>query len=132
MGQGLGEPLPTVTAGAGRAGGHFGLVAAFLLKYYGTALGQPLSAPLGAITSRDRFSLVLVRIAGVEYAIADILMRMLAPHELAKAQGVPADYLLPGTKSQQVAKIGNSVCPPVAEALVRANLVGAARAEAVA
>lgn len=135
VGQGLGEPLHTVTAGAGGAGGHFGLVAAFLLKYYGTALGQPLNAPLGAITSRDRFSLVLVRIAGVEYAIADILMRMLAPHELAWAQGFPRDYILTGTKSERVAKIGNSVCPPVAEALVRANLVtqaAAVRAEAVA
>lgn len=30
-------------------------------------------------------------------------------------------YILTGTKTSQVARIGNSVCPPVVEALVRAN-----------
>ena len=83
---------------------------------------------------KHRFGVVTVTIEGEEYAIADIGMRMLQPHELAAAQGFPADYTLIGTKSEQVAKIGNSVCPPVAEALVRANLVTAAerRMEAIA
>jgi DNA (cytosine-5)-methyltransferase 1 len=49
-------------------------------------------------------------------------MRMLQPRELARAQGFGEDYILTGTKSSQVARIGNSVCPPVAEALVRANI----------
>ncbi|WP_260927842.1 hypothetical protein [Novosphingobium sp. 9] len=31
---------------------------------------------------------------------------------------------LPITKTAQVAKCGNSVCPPIAEALVRANMAG--------
>ena len=47
---------------------------------------------------------------------------MLAPHELAAAQGFQADYKLIGTKTNKVAKIGNSVCPPVAKALVAANV----------
>lgn len=49
----------------------------------------------------------------------EIAMRMLTPRELARAQGFPEDYLLTGTKAQQIAGIGNSVCPPVAEAIVR-------------
>ena len=106
-------------AGASR----FGMVYAFLAKYYGTAIGQTLEVPLDTITGKDRFGVVTLTIDGQEYAIADIGMRMLQPHELAKAQGFPDDYTLIGTKSEQVAKIGNSVCPPVAEALVRANLV---------
>jgi len=122
-GQKMQQPFPVITSGGGGAGGHFGLVYAFLAKYYGTAIGQVMDAPLGTATGKDRFGVVTVTIEGEEYAIADIGMRMLQPHELAKAQGFPASYVLTGTKSQQVAKIGNSVCPPVAEALVRANLV---------
>lgn len=53
--------------------------------------------------------------------IADIFMRMLHPRELARAQGFPDDYVLCGSKANQVAKIGNSVCPPVAAAIVKAN-----------
>lgn len=113
------EPIDTVMSGATR----FGMVYAFLVKYFGNAIGQSVNAPLHTITSRDREAVVTVTIEGEEYAIADIGMRMLQPHELAKAQGFPEDYHLVGNKTQQVAKIGNSVCPPVAAALVRANLV---------
>ena len=51
---------------------------------------------------------------------------MLEPKELAKAQGFPDDYVLQVSdsysKSAQIARIGNSVCPVMAEVLVRANL----------
>lgn len=53
--------------------------------------------------------------------IADIGLRMLTPRELARAQGFPDTYLLTGSKSQQVAKIGNSVPPHLARAMVEAN-----------
>lgn len=56
------------------------------------------------------------------YYIADIGMRMLTPRELARAQGFPDTYILTGNKTSQVARIGNSVCPPVASALVKANV----------
>jgi len=105
------DPLGTVMAG----GLKFGLVYAFLCKYFGTAIGQEVDDPLHTI------SVVTVKIDGVTYAIADIGMRMLQPRELARAQGFPDDYILTGSKSNQVAKIGNSVCPQVACALVKAN-----------
>lgn len=61
--------------------------------------------------------------------LVDILMRMLQPHELFAAQGFPADYIIDHdadgkktTKANQVARCGNSVCPPLAQALVEANL----------
>lgn len=64
-----------------------------------------------------------------EYALVDIRMRMLQPNELYKAQGFPDWYVferdyygLKFTKKEQVAKCGNSVCPQMAEALVRSNL----------
>ncbi len=121
-GQSPAAPIQTITGGGGGAGGHFGLVYAFLVKYFGNSIGQSVLDPLHTITRKDREAVVTVTIGGEEYAIADIGMRMLQPHELAMAQGFPADYRLTGTKTVQVAKIGNSVCPPVAAALVRANL----------
>lgn len=56
-------------------------------------------------------------------------MRMLQPHELFAAQGFPREYIIDRdykgnkySKTQQVARCGNAVPPPFAEALVRANL----------
>ncbi|SIQ38073.1 DNA cytosine methyltransferase [Aquipseudomonas alcaligenes] len=122
-GQDLREPMHTLTTG-----GHFGEVRAFLMKYYETAVGQPLDEPLHTITTKHRMGLVMVK--GEPYQIVDIGMRMLEPHELYAAQGFPADYIHDRTltnpklsKSSQVRMCGNSVCPPVAAALVRANLV---------
>jgi len=123
-GQPVTEPMPTVTAG----GNHVGEVRAFLLKYYGNEQdGCELQEPLHTITGRDRFGLVTVN--GVDHVIVDIGMRMLQPHELFKAQGFPEDYIIdrddsgkPMTKAAQVGRCGNSVSPPLAEALVRANL----------
>lgn len=118
-GSSLGSPTPTVTA----SGNHLGLVAAFLLKYYGAGgQWQALDEPLHTIVAKARFGLVTVDVGGEPHVIADIGMRMLQPHELARAQGFGDDYVLTGTKEQQIARIGNSVCPDVAEALVRAQL----------
>jgi len=71
----------------------------------------------------------LVTIGGVVYRIVDIGMRMLQPVELYRAQGFPEWYIIDrdymGTryaKDKQVARCGNAVPPPFAEALVRANL----------
>ncbi|WP_455567163.1 DNA cytosine methyltransferase [Salipiger thiooxidans] len=69
------------------------------------------------------------------FVVIDIGMRMLTPRELFNAQGFPPDYVIEGvweeaggdwtwrefTKDVQVSCCGNSVCPPVAEALVGAN-----------
>jgi len=129
-GQPMSEPLHTVQAG----GLHYGEVRAFLLKYYGTDQNPRLAAPLSTVTTKDRFGLVTVNIAGEPYAIVDIGMRMLSPRELYRAQSFPDDYtithgldeagaVLPLTKTAQVRMCGNSVCPAVAEALVRANVI---------
>lgn len=100
---------------------------AFLVKYYGQGIGQGIDEPLHTIPTKDRFGLVTV--AGEQYRITDIGMRMLQPHELFKAQGFPDDYIIDRDhkgnkypKTQQVARCGNSVPPVFAEALVRANL----------
>jgi DNA (cytosine-5)-methyltransferase 1 len=116
------NPMPTVTARSG--GGHMGLVAAFLTKYYGTGGQlQSVAGPMHTIVSKARFGLVTVELNGEPYVITDIGMRMLQPRELARAQGFGEDYILTGTKTAQIARIGNSVPPPVVEAIVRAQFV---------
>ena len=85
---------------------------------------QGVDKPLDTIVSKDRFGLVTVDIAGEPWAVVDIGLRMLQPRELARAQGFPDSYVLTGTKAEKIERIGNSVCPPVVEALVRANFEG--------
>ena len=93
---------------------------AWVERYYSSGgHSSDLQLPLPTITTVDRMSLVVARLR--ELRIVDIGMRMLQPRELARAQGFPDTYLLPGTKTQQVHRIGNSVVPQVAAAVVRAN-----------
>lgn len=118
-GRPIDEPTPTLTAQSN----HHAVVAAFLAKYYGSNRhGQAIDDSLHTISAKARFGLVTVTIDGEEFVIVDIGMRMLQPRELARAQGFPDSYVLTGTKTQQVARIGNSVCPHVAKAIVSANL----------
>ena len=72
---------------------------------------------------------LLLEIDGAYYFIGDILLRMLIPRELYNATGFPIDYIIDHDyhgnvygKTKQVARCGNAVCPPMATALVRANL----------
>ena len=126
VGQGCDEPLHTITTSQG----HFGVVSAFLVKYYGTGCGQTLDMPLATVTTKDRFGLVnvIIDIKGEQYIISDILLRMLKPEELKVMQGFPKDYIIDRDynwntypKSEQVARIGNSVVPIMAKAIVEAN-----------
>jgi DNA (cytosine-5)-methyltransferase 1 len=110
-------PLPTSTLC-----NHMGMVYSFLIRYFGTAIGQHVTEPMFTVTGKDRFGLVTVQVNGEPYVIVDIGMRMLTPRELARAQGFPDTYILRGTKTSQVARIGNSVCPAMAKAVVAANI----------
>ncbi|MBA4700752.1 MAG: DNA cytosine methyltransferase [Ruminococcus sp.] len=127
IGQGCDEPLHTITTSPG----HFGLISAFLIKYYGTGCGQSLKEPLATITTKDRFGLVnvITEIDGEKYILKDIFLRMLkAEPELKLMQGFPVDYIITRDKNfkpypikEQVARIGNSVVPVMAKALVEVN-----------
>jgi DNA (cytosine-5)-methyltransferase 1 len=113
----LRQPMHTITTQD-----HHAMVYAFLQAYYGNEReGRSLLDPMGTVVTKDRFGLVMVR--GEQHYISDIGMRMLEPRELFAAQGFPADLIVTGTKTSQVRLCGNSVSPPVAAALVRANYV---------
>jgi len=99
------EPAPTQTA----QGWHIAEVRAFLQRYCGGA--EPI-----------------VMVNGEPWEIVDIGMRMLSPRELFRAQGFPDTYKIdpefegkPLTKTKQISCCGNSVCPPMAAAIVAAN-----------
>ena len=132
------EPLQTVTASAGKeracSGGTFAVCKAYLAKIRsGDDLGHwpeiraLLNEFCGYTLAED--DVLLLEIGGALYYIADIGLRMLSPRELYNAMGFPPDYIIDRDylcneykKSAQVARCGNAVCPPVASALVRANL----------
>lgn len=132
------EPLQTVTASAGKeracSGGTFAVCKAYLARIRsGDDLGHwpeiraLLNEFCGYTLAEDE--VLLLEISGALYYIADIGLRMLSPRELYNAMGFPLDYIIDRDylgneykKSAQVARCGNAVCPPMATALVRANL----------
>ncbi len=121
------QPMKAVTAG----GNHIAEVRAFLTKYFGKSFGQALGEPAHTLSTKDRFGLVTV--AGHDYQIADIGMRMLIARELYRAQGFPDSYVIapvvdgkPLSITAQVRMCGNSVCPDVARAILEANFVNQA------
>ena len=147
-GQGMDEPLHTITTSPG----HFGYVSIyavdwkriqaagvdeetaqkatwvseFIMEYYGCGTGQKVTEPLHTVVTKDRFA--LITILGNQYAVLDIFLRMLKPEELKLAQGFPKDYIIDRDYnwkrypiSEQVKRIGNSVVPIMAKMLVDAN-----------
>lgn len=124
IGQNVDQPLNTMTAKSN----HFGELRAFLVKYYGNGDNAvSCQEPIPTITAKDRMG--LIKVSGQDYMITDIGLRMLTPRELFDAQGFPHNYIIDVDadgkaypKSEQVARCGNAVCPPIPTALVKANL----------
>lgn len=126
------EPLPTITAQS--AAGGFAQCRAVLVKAnnrenlgHWPKIRALLNEHCGYNMADDEVILLIIN--GLAYFIADITLRMLTPRELYNATGFPPDYIIdrdymgkPYKKSKQVARCGNAVCPPLAEAMVRANL----------
>ena len=129
-GQSVAETLRTITASAGEFAeirtevrtyepgadmGHWPEVRALLNRFCGYDLKEN--------------EVLTLDVGGTAYFVADIGLRMLTPRELYNAMGFPPDYIIDRDytgraygKSKQVARCGNAVCPPMAEAVVRANL----------
>ena len=128
IGQSVSAPLRTITSSAG----EFAECRAVLVKSGGSfghwpEIRELLNRHCGYHLADDE--VILLMIGGVYYYIADITLRMLTPRELYNAMGFPPDYIIDHDymgnaygKTKQVARCGNAVCPPLAEAMVRANL----------
>lgn len=135
LGQSPAEPMQTVTAG----GGEFAVASVRIEKYdqnapftsnwigYWPEIRALLNKFCGYSLEDDE--ILLLHIGESWYFLSDISMRMLTPRELYAAMGFPPDYIIDRDymgnaypKSQQVARCGNAVCPPMASAVVRANM----------
>lgn len=128
IGQKPDEPLHTVTTSAG----HFGIVTvkmnwSEMNLHHWNEVRELLNAYCGYAIAEDE--ILLLDVNGTLYFISDIGLRMLTPRELYAANGFPPDYIIDHDytgkaygKTKQVARCGNAVPPPFAEALVRANL----------
>lgn len=129
-GQDARKPLRTVTASAG----EFAAVHTKIVRYVpGVELGhwpeirELLNRYCGYQLQEDE--VLLLRMGEAWYFVCDIGLRMLTPRELYNAMGFPVDYVIDRDymgnaygKTKQVERCGNAVCPPMAEAVVRANL----------
>lgn len=132
-GQDIGQPADTPLRTLTATPGEFAPVKVVVKRYDGSDTGHwheirdLLNQYCGYSIGADE--ILTLRIDGADYYIHDIGLRMLTPREAFNAQGFPADYIIdtdadgkPYGKTQQMARCGNAVCPPVACALVRANM----------
>lgn len=130
LGGAVSEPVQTITAG----GGHHGVVTTEVRKAEPGAELHNWPKIRGLLNIHCGYALaddevLLLELGGAWYFIADIGLRMLIPRELYRANGFPDDYIIDRDytgreypKSKQIARCGNAVPPPFAEALVCANL----------
>jgi DNA (cytosine-5)-methyltransferase 1 len=80
----------------------------FLVPYFGnTHVARSVDRPIGTITTRDRYGVV----DGDRY-------RMLNIGECHAAMGFPPEYVLTGTREEQLKQLGNAVPPPLARHVV--------------
>ena len=91
-----------------------------LVPYYGASSASPATTPVGTLTTRDRYGLAQPAIE-----IEDVRFRMLSPAEIGRGMAFSGDYIVTGSKREQVRQYGNAVTPPVAE------LLGSALIEAI-
>lgn len=128
-GNSISKPLHTV-----KSHEHLGLITTKLVKYsnncnfgYWDCIRELLNTYADYNIKDDE--ILLLRLGEIWYYISDITLRMLTPRELYDAMGFPHDYVIdkdingtPIRRKHQVARCGNAVCPPMARALVNANL----------
>lgn len=86
-----------------------------LVPYYSASeSAKPVSDPHGTLTTTDRYGLVEPE---VSVDVEDCIFRMLTPDEIKVGMAFTRDYILLGTKREQVKQSGNAVTPPAARDL---------------
>jgi DNA (cytosine-5)-methyltransferase 1 len=86
-----------------------------LVPYYGASqTAHPTDQPVGTLTTNDRYALAETEMS---LDVDDVLFRMLTPDEIKIGMAFAPDYVLLGTKREQVKQAGNAVTPPAARDL---------------
>ena len=112
----LTSPLSTIVAG----GNHQSLITppaqSWLMTYYnhGQLLSTLEAAP--TVTTLERHALVTG--VSVNPLVEECGFRMLTTTEIQAAMAFPAEYVLTGTRREQVKQLGNAVTPPVMQLLM--------------
>lgn len=116
------------------------------------ATPQPTTEPIGTLTTVDRYAMITLRgqnapkdvsqpmdtfaangnhhglMSTSVPAVEECTFRMLEPHEVTWGMAFPRDYVMTGTKREQVKQAGNAVTPPAARdlAMIAAESLGVA------
>lgn len=112
-------PCSTICA----AGNHHSLVVppawSWLMTYYNHGQLAQVSEPTPTVTTLPRHALVTASDnTGERIEVEDCGFRMLVPSEIQAAMAFPNDYILTGTRREQVKQLGNGVTPPVMKLLM--------------
>jgi DNA (cytosine-5)-methyltransferase 1 len=98
---------------------------AWLMSYYNNGQLVPVSQTVPTVTTLDRCALV----TGTDtdpIAVEDCGFRMLVPDEIKAAMAFPPDYIITGTRREQVKQLGNAVTPPAMKLLMQRVLASLA------
>jgi DNA (cytosine-5)-methyltransferase 1 len=104
-----GVPMDTVAAN----GNHHALV--MRNNEGGAEMLTPSMEPLRTLTTAGHQSLVDAQPISLD--VDDVEFRMLEPDEIKRGMAFPAEYILLGSKREQVKQSGNAVTPPAARDL---------------
>jgi len=113
----ISDPLSTIVGG----GNHQSLIVppaqSYLMTYYNNGQLVPVEQAAPTVTTLERHALVTADCSAV--AVEDCGFRMLATKEIQAAMAFPADYVITGTRREQVKQLGNGVTPPVMTLLMQ-------------
>ncbi|MFA5434345.1 MAG: DNA cytosine methyltransferase [Candidatus Paceibacterota bacterium] len=111
----LEDPIGTITTA-----NRFALITQFLTRHQNSN-GHPeyniqsINDAISTLTTREKHALI-TQVCG------DVYFRFITIDEAKKLQGFPDDYILTGSKAEQLRHIGNSVVPLVAKRLIEENM----------
>ncbi|GHO94822.1 hypothetical protein KSF_048700 [Reticulibacter mediterranei] len=105
-------PFSTICA----AGNYHSVVTppAWLMPYYNNAQLVPATRPVPTVTTLDRCALI----TGKTISVEECGFRMLVPKEIQAAMAFPPEYVITGTRREQIKQLGNAVTPPVMKILM--------------
>lgn len=123
-------PFSTICA----SGNHHSLILppahSWLMTYYQHGQMAPVQKAAPTVTTFERHALVTREAQTVP--VEECGFRMLTPQEIQAAMAFPVDYILTGTRREQVKQLGNACTPPVMKLLVERVLASLSHKEVAA
>lgn len=110
---GVDEPMPAQST---QPRHYLTIPPSMLMGHYTPGWTKPTTAPFGSITTQDHHS--LVEVPGIP-TVDECGFRMFQPHEIKLAMGFPNDYIVLGSKRDQVKQLGNANPPPNAKLIAQ-------------